>query len=360
MEYYGLENYFSFACLAGACPSTCCAGWSIQVDEQDYHRFCQLARQDLRKDILSHIEKRDGRYFFQNRRDGSCAMLDEDGLCRIQRNSSQETLCNTCRKYPRLFRERQGVYYFSMAASCPVISRALWQGQVSYVHRNASGRICQVEGRKLSIAAPVWDYYYRQEKRVSQYRQRIARKELFWDSMGGLFGLLIEIFPQLAAGERKSWEELALFYSGIPEQEIGADTESCQGCWPDSLPGEPSEDEMEEKITDFLGYDTGKWRKFIYHYLTYRFMSRQAIYEEMPEETFCHSLGEVFLVQAACFLEFLRQGTLQDETVCDWIQRVYRLCAHGRERERKIKQIFCDFYQEKSLWILLTQNNQKE
>lgn len=353
MEYYGLETYFSFACLAGTCPSTCCAGWSIQVDERDYHRFCQLAGQELREDILGHIEKRGGMYFFQNRQDGSCAMLDEDGLCRIQRNSSQETLCNTCRKYPRLFSERQGIYYFSMAASCPVIAGALWQGEVSYVHREASGKIRQVEGRKLSIAAPVWEYFYRQEERVSRYRQHIAREELIWDSMGGLFGLLIGLFSQLAAGERKSWEELALFYSVISEQQMGTDTETCQGCWPNSLPGQFSEDEIEGKMIDFLEYDTEKWTNFSYYYLTYRFMSRQAMYDEIPEETFCHSLGEVFLVQAVCFLEFLRQGTLEDETVCDWIQRVYRLCAHGRERGSKIKQIFCNFYQEKSLWYLL-------
>ena len=116
MKVVALTKYASFRCLAGACPSTCCSGWNILVDEEDYKRFKELEPEWLRQDILSNIRQRGGRYFFNNQKSGRCAMLDKDGLCRIQRNASEEVLCNTCRKYPRLINLIEGIFYLSMAA----------------------------------------------------------------------------------------------------------------------------------------------------------------------------------------------------------------------------------------------------
>ncbi len=332
MEFYGLGNYFSFACLAGACPSTCCAGWSILVDGQDYHRFCQLEQEELREDILRHIRKRDGRYYFQNREDGSCTMLDGDGLCRIQRNSSEKVLCNTCRKYPRLFREKQGILYFSMAASCPVVSRALWQGEVSYIHGEESGGRHGVNGKKIPISQPVWDYFDRQEGKFSLYRERVGKRELFWDSLGKLFDLLAEMVPEMFQRERKSWEKWMLMYDRALDEEERA---------------------CAEKLASFFQEWGERWRDFTEEYLTYRFMGRQAMLDEEPEETFCQSMGEAYLIKGACFLEFWNRGALSEEVIFGWIQRVYRLCANGGEGERRLRQGFYDFYREKSLWIPL-------
>lgn len=333
MDYYGLAQYFSFRCLAGACPSTCCAGWSILVDERDYQRFCRLEPEKLRKDILSHIKEKSGEYFFQNRADGSCAMLDADGLCRIQRNTSEETLCNTCRKYPRLFGEKNGSCYFTMAASCPVVSELLWQGRADYLCGNFSGDISGgrrcVDGRDVPVSRPVWEYYFEMRERSLLYRERIDREELFWDSLGVLSEMLAEILPGLVWGEWKHCERLLLFYTRIPEEQA------------------------EKKTTDILSCDTEKWDRFVGAYLEYRFMARQALFDETPEETFCQSMGEVFFVRAACFLTFWQRGALQDGEVCEWIQRVYRICANGKEHTARIKEAFCNLYQEKSLWVHL-------
>lgn len=329
MEYYSLENYFSFTCLAGACPSTCCSGWSILVDEQDYQRFCRLEQQELREDILLHMKRKDGKIFFQNQEDGRCAMLDEDGLCRIQKNSTEETLCNTCRKYPRLLSEKQGVYYFSMAASCPVISKALWLGKLSYIHGGDSGRTYRMPGREIPLSQPVWAYFDAQRKKIAAYRKRVIREELFWDSLGYLFELVAELLPELPKWERTPWEEILLFYSSA------------------------SEEQAAQQIEDFLRYDVDKWETFIWTYLDYRFFSRQAVKQEIPEETFCQTMGEVFMVQAFCFLEFWQQGDLSEENICEWIQRMYRFCAHGKKSASKVQLMFWEFYQEKSLWNYL-------
>lgn len=132
MKYYYLDSYRDFSCLAGACPSTCCAGWKIVVDGEALERFDSLSDDTLREDIVGHIVQKDGQYYFQNRSDGRCSMLDEDGLCRIQRHTEERMLCVTCRKYPRLAGNVQGDCWLSMAASCPVVAAFLWKEHVGF------------------------------------------------------------------------------------------------------------------------------------------------------------------------------------------------------------------------------------
>lgn len=121
MKIYVFGAYNGFKCLAGECQATCCSGWKIVVDKEAHTRFENLENDILRDDILSNIVEKNGVYSFKNMGDGDCAMLDSDGLCRIQRNSDEQTLCNTCRKYPRLSFKNEDTMLLSMAASCPVV-----------------------------------------------------------------------------------------------------------------------------------------------------------------------------------------------------------------------------------------------
>lgn len=121
MRVYVFGAYKDFECMAGRCPATCCSGWKIVVDREAYIRFQKLEDTALGEDILSNIVEDKGMISFKNRANGDCAMLDSDGLCRIQRNSDEKTLCNTCRKYPRLSFKDGDIMLLSMAASCPVV-----------------------------------------------------------------------------------------------------------------------------------------------------------------------------------------------------------------------------------------------
>ena len=224
------------------------------------------------------------------------------------------------------------ISYFSMAASCPVVSRALWRGEVSYVHGEESGIRHQLDGKMMPVSRAVWDFFDRQEEIFSLYRERVGRRELFWDSLGKLFDLVAETLPELFHGERKPWEGWMLLYGGA----FDGEGRTCL-----------------ENLSSFFQEWGERWRDFAYAYLAYRFMGRQAMLDEEPEETFCQSMGEAYLMQSACFLEFWNRGSLSEEVICGWIQRVYRLCANGREREVKLRRRFHEFYQEKSLWIPL-------
>ena len=141
MDGVVLKYYREFSCLADRCEATCCAGWKIVVDPEAYERFQKIEPEWLRGDILSHIHKKESVYCFENLAGGRCAMLDEDGLCRIQRNTSEEMLCNTCRKFPRLTAAINGDIWISLAASCPAVSRYLLHDSVEWITLQGE-RIC--------------------------------------------------------------------------------------------------------------------------------------------------------------------------------------------------------------------------
>ena len=39
MYYRKTDDYDTFACIAGRCPDTCCAGWQILIDEESLERY---------------------------------------------------------------------------------------------------------------------------------------------------------------------------------------------------------------------------------------------------------------------------------------------------------------------------------
>ncbi|MBR1740678.1 MAG: flagellin lysine-N-methylase, partial [Lachnospiraceae bacterium] len=136
---YLLNLYASFSCLAGECPFTCCSGWEIEISKQDYERFGGLEPVWLRKEIFKNIREKGEKHYFKNLKNGDCAMLLEDGLCRIEKHTSEKTLCNTCRKFPRIFGEIGEITAFSMAASCPVVARAIYEDALELFMESPKG-----------------------------------------------------------------------------------------------------------------------------------------------------------------------------------------------------------------------------
>ena len=172
MDGVVLKYYREFSCLADRCEATCCAGWKIVVDPEAYERFQKIEPEWLREDILSHIHKKEGVYCFENLAGGRCAMLDEDGLCRIQRNTSEEMLCNTCRKFPRLTAAINGDVWISLAASCPAVSRYLLHDSVEWITLQGE-RICLEDS---------FDFYEREndEAACDLIRRFVANTGQWW------------------------------------------------------------------------------------------------------------------------------------------------------------------------------------
>lgn len=94
------DDYDAFRCIAGACPQTCCAAWEIVVDPDAQDAYLRLRHPLAEK--LRHVMRVDAdgdTYFAQS--DGRCPFLCADGLCELQRTLGEQSLCRTCRDFPR-------------------------------------------------------------------------------------------------------------------------------------------------------------------------------------------------------------------------------------------------------------------
>lgn len=131
-EYYG-----RFHCLAGACPDHCCKEWAISVDGDTLQTYRELSgslggaiRHSLREDAGETILFPPGR---------QCPHRQEDGLCRIHRELGEETLCRTCREYPRLRHDYGTFLELGLELSCPEAARLILSGPGAVITREVPG-----------------------------------------------------------------------------------------------------------------------------------------------------------------------------------------------------------------------------
>ena len=121
MQYIVPDYFDQFACIAGKCPDTCCAGWKIMIDEDSLKKY------DVCPDLIGNrlhneINWKEGS-FYQNQR--RCAFLNEENLCDIYAEAGKDMLCDTCRRYPRHIEEFEDVREVSLSLSCPVVAKML-------------------------------------------------------------------------------------------------------------------------------------------------------------------------------------------------------------------------------------------
>ena len=99
-----VPDYFNeFNCIASECEDTCCAGWGIVIDEETFKHYESVEGEfgdRLRREIVSV----DGENIFVLKGD-NCPFLTENKMCDIYNNLGEDSLCYTCRQYPRFTEE---------------------------------------------------------------------------------------------------------------------------------------------------------------------------------------------------------------------------------------------------------------
>ena len=161
------DDYAAFRCLAGACPQTCCAAWEIVVDpdaQDAYLRLQHPLAAKLRR--VLRVDSEGDTYFAQT--DGRCPFLCADGLCELQRTLGEQSLCRTCRDFPRwevllCDRVEQG-----LSPACPEAARRLLERSAplrfvsaplpddGYVPGVRERRLTAVRDRVLALLARPW------------------------------------------------------------------------------------------------------------------------------------------------------------------------------------------------------------
>jgi len=137
MQKYEINYISEFKCLASECPDTCCSGWMIEIDEASLVRYEKV--EGSYKGVLQERIDSDEKVFRQ-KANGDCAFLCENKLCDMYTNLGEESLCDTCRLYPRHIEEFENVREMTLSNSCPEVARFLMQydGQAYFVKVNES------------------------------------------------------------------------------------------------------------------------------------------------------------------------------------------------------------------------------
>ena len=121
MYYRKPQYYDDFTCIADRCPDTCCAGWQIVIDEKSLEEYSRVEG-EVGVRLQKSIDWEEGVFHQYNRR---CAFLNEENLCDLYRELGAESLCDTCRLYPRHVEEFEEVREFSLSLSCPVVAEMI-------------------------------------------------------------------------------------------------------------------------------------------------------------------------------------------------------------------------------------------
>lgn len=140
MKYRMPAYYDSFVCIGAECEDTCCRGWQIAVDEESYQKYRKVPGA-FGERLRRKIDKKSRRFRLDGR---NCSFLDENGLCEIYKELGQESLCETCRTYPRHMEDYGEVREYMLSLTCPEATRILldadwkadWKETEADVHRS--------------------------------------------------------------------------------------------------------------------------------------------------------------------------------------------------------------------------------
>lgn len=122
MIYTYPDYYKQFSCIADKCPDTCCGKWQIVIDDDSLEKY-EDYNGEYRDELRRKVNWKEG--VFRHGRSGKCAFLRDDMLCDLYIHMGKESLCTTCREYPRHTEEFENVREISLSLSCLEVARIL-------------------------------------------------------------------------------------------------------------------------------------------------------------------------------------------------------------------------------------------
>lgn len=120
-----VPDYFEqFRCKCGDCRRPCCDGWGINVDEHEYFTLigieCSTRLRHKLDDafVVEPLATPDEYASIRPNYLEQCPMLDDDGLCLLQKEKGEAVLPLVCRLYPRAIKQYGARHEMCMSCSC--------------------------------------------------------------------------------------------------------------------------------------------------------------------------------------------------------------------------------------------------
>lgn len=118
--------YKKFSCIADKCPDTCCAGWAVVADAESLEKYSKTSGEfgEKIRSVIAVDEEGDSVFTPINNR---CPFLLDSGLCEMYIELGHESLCLTCRQYPRHITYFGARSETGLSLSCPEAARIIMQ-----------------------------------------------------------------------------------------------------------------------------------------------------------------------------------------------------------------------------------------
>ena len=100
MKLYAPDYYNDFKCIADRCQHNCCIGWEIDIDDDTFEYYKDVDS-DFGKRLRDNIINQDDYNCFKLTENERCPFLNENNLCDIILNLSEDALCQICTDHPR-------------------------------------------------------------------------------------------------------------------------------------------------------------------------------------------------------------------------------------------------------------------
>lgn len=116
--------YKNFKCIAWDCSDTCCAGWEIIIDEETYKKYKNVTGkfgEKLRSKITLYEDGEPG-FILEG---DDCPFLNKNKMCDIYTELGEDSLCNTCKQFPRFVEEYGNTREIGISLSCPEAARLI-------------------------------------------------------------------------------------------------------------------------------------------------------------------------------------------------------------------------------------------
>lgn len=128
-------DYFKdFRCAASGCRNNCCHGWTIYIESANYHKLRAMRKSsELEKLFATGVKKNkkalnDAMYAeMALKKNGECVFLDEEHLCRLQKECGYGALSNVCKLFPRETHVIANLVTKSCSLSCEGIVDRMWE-----------------------------------------------------------------------------------------------------------------------------------------------------------------------------------------------------------------------------------------
>lgn len=113
--------YPSFSCIGSRCEDTCCASWQVGADPASLRRY-RSVKGEFGKWLRGSIDWSTGSFLL---RDGRCPFLNEENLCEMYLRLGEDSLCRTCRDFPRHLEDYGRLREVSLSLACPEAARLI-------------------------------------------------------------------------------------------------------------------------------------------------------------------------------------------------------------------------------------------